>query len=110
MTCAIGPCAANATHDCKPWFIGSTQTEDPIGHIERICGIEASVMLVAFAKWSDRFVDSAVAHQRDVDNHELLVSIAAVNARWRDRSPLWQLSRALRVLRRTLWPRRGERG
>lgn len=102
--------AANAAHDCKPWFAEATQTNDPISHIERICGIEASLMLVAFAKWSNRFVDSAVSHQRDVDNHELLASIATIDARWRRRSLLWQLSRPLRVLRRTPWPRRDERG
>jgi GT2 family glycosyltransferase len=76
--------AAGATtveHDCMPWFPGETQSSDPLGRIRAVAGAEASLMLIAFAKWSSRFVDAAVEHQKNIDTHELNLLRARLNGR-----------------------------
>ena len=73
--------ALTVEHECKPWFPGTTQTDDPVGQIRAIAGAEASLMLIAFAKWAQRFTDAGVEHQKNVDNHEHSLALAAIETR-----------------------------
>lgn len=103
--------AVTVEHACKPWFPGTTQADDPVAQVRTVAGTEASTMLIAFARWSSRFVDAAVGHQRDVDTHEHSVAIAALERRAASsaaelhaiqRSMSWRVTRPLRALGRLL--------
>ena len=97
--------ASTVEHDCKPWFPGTSQNTDPDAAVAAAVARESTTMLIAFAKWADRFTDAAVGHQRDVDNHaasierhEAALALSAALAP-HEAAPS-RVTRALRALRR----------
>ncbi len=87
--------AGSADHNCKPWFPGTTQRDDPLRQLEHIVAIEASTMLIAFAQWARHFVELSVEHQRNVDAHE---ASATINGSF-DRKKRVAQPRLIRLLR-----------
>ena len=92
--------AENAEHECKPWFPGTTQRDDPLRQLEHIVAIEASTMLIAFAQWAPHFVELSLEHQRNVDAHE---ASATINGSF-DRNERAAPPRLIRLLR-SFWQR-----
>lgn len=80
-------------HNCKEWFPGTTQHDDPVREVIRVCGEVATTMIVAYSKWAAK--DTRRQLERLDDAHRAELEGLRRSTSWRVTAPLRAVGGAL---------------
>lgn len=98
---ALAAGATTVEHECKPWFPGTSQRDDPDAAVAAVVARESSTMLIAFAKWANRYTAQQVQHQAEVDVNLIESGRREVAATY-ENTLSWRVTKPIRAIKRRL--------